>query len=105
MNTDKTMVAKGFGGKNFPILNKGNQVARCEGEIGVPNRGPRAMKGKDPGGEVNRERERNPSPLQPSELEDGQTGSDSHLVVKILRRSARIKGVVITAMDKQELKA
>ncbi|GFV46012.1 hypothetical protein TNCV_2200221 [Trichonephila clavipes] len=44
MNTDKTMVAKGFGGKNFPILNKGNQVARCEGEIGVPNRGPRAMK-------------------------------------------------------------
>ncbi|GFS56980.1 hypothetical protein TNCV_4237921 [Trichonephila clavipes] len=31
---------------------------------------------KDPGGEVNR----NPSPLQPSELEDGQTGSDSHLV-------------------------
>ncbi|GFW19491.1 hypothetical protein TNCV_1603851 [Trichonephila clavipes] len=45
MNTDKTMVVKGFGGKNFPILNKGNQVARCEGEIGVPNRGPRAMKG------------------------------------------------------------
>ncbi|GFW50096.1 hypothetical protein TNCV_1229211 [Trichonephila clavipes] len=39
------MVAKGFGGKNFPILNKGNQVARCEGEIGVPNRGPRAVKG------------------------------------------------------------
>ncbi|GFU28869.1 uncharacterized protein TNCV_470051 [Trichonephila clavipes] len=28
MNTDKTMVAKGFSGKNFPILNKGNQVAR-----------------------------------------------------------------------------
>ncbi|GFW58544.1 hypothetical protein TNCV_718441 [Trichonephila clavipes] len=45
MNSDKTMVAKGFGGKNFPILNKGNQVARCEGEIGVPNRGPRAVKG------------------------------------------------------------
>ncbi|GFS56982.1 hypothetical protein TNCV_4237931 [Trichonephila clavipes] len=45
MNTDKTMVAKGFGGMNFPILNKGNQVARYEGEIGVPNRGPRAMKG------------------------------------------------------------
>ncbi|GFW20804.1 uncharacterized protein TNCV_1050251 [Trichonephila clavipes] len=45
MNTDKTMVAKGFGGKNFPILNKGNQVARCEGEIGVPNHGPRAVKG------------------------------------------------------------
>ncbi|GFU99791.1 hypothetical protein TNCV_506121 [Trichonephila clavipes] len=45
MNTDKTMVTKGFGGKNFPILNKGNQVARCEGEIGVPNRGPRAVKG------------------------------------------------------------
>ncbi|GFU65317.1 hypothetical protein TNCV_315261 [Trichonephila clavipes] len=46
MNTDKTMVAKGFGEKNFPILNKGNQVARCEeGEIGVPNRGPRAVKG------------------------------------------------------------
>ncbi|GFU34998.1 hypothetical protein TNCV_2992781 [Trichonephila clavipes] len=44
MNTDKTMVAKGFGGKNFPILNKGNQVARCEGEIWVPNRGPRAVK-------------------------------------------------------------
>ncbi|GFV84799.1 transposable element Tcb2 transposase [Trichonephila clavipes] len=41
MNTDKTMVTKGFGGNNFPILNKGNQVARCEGEIGVPNRGPR----------------------------------------------------------------
>ncbi|GFX69848.1 hypothetical protein TNCV_4392031 [Trichonephila clavipes] len=38
------MVAKGFGGKNFPILNKGNQVARCEGEIGVPKRGPRAVK-------------------------------------------------------------
>ncbi|GFU99722.1 hypothetical protein TNCV_1810861, partial [Trichonephila clavipes] len=34
-----------MGGKNFPILNKGNQVARCEGEIGVPNRGPRAVKG------------------------------------------------------------
>ncbi|GFW92054.1 hypothetical protein TNCV_2153331 [Trichonephila clavipes] len=48
MNTDKTMVAKGFGGKNFPILNKGNQVARCEGEIGVPNRGPRAVKGCGP---------------------------------------------------------
>ncbi|GFV57163.1 HTH_Tnp_Tc3_2 domain-containing protein [Trichonephila clavipes] len=45
MNTDKTMVAKGFGGKNFPNLNKGNQVARCESEIGVPNCGPRAMKG------------------------------------------------------------
>ncbi|GFW41558.1 hypothetical protein TNCV_4034751 [Trichonephila clavipes] len=45
MNTDKTIVAKGFGGKNFPILNKGNQVARCEGEIGVPNCGPRAVKG------------------------------------------------------------
>ncbi|GFU83307.1 hypothetical protein TNCV_3739181 [Trichonephila clavipes] len=45
MNTDKTMVAKGFGGKNFSIFNKGNQVARCEGEIRVPNRGPRAVKG------------------------------------------------------------
>ncbi|GFW58950.1 hypothetical protein TNCV_2830561 [Trichonephila clavipes] len=45
MNTNKTMVAKGFCGNNFPILNKGNQVARCEGEIGVPNCGPRAVKG------------------------------------------------------------
>ncbi|GFW70981.1 hypothetical protein TNCV_190721 [Trichonephila clavipes] len=45
MNSDKTMVAKGFGGKNFPILNKGNLVARCEGEFGFPNRGPRAVKG------------------------------------------------------------
>ncbi|GFW14490.1 hypothetical protein TNCV_2358141 [Trichonephila clavipes] len=87
MNTDKTMVAKGFGGKNFPILNKENQVARCEGEIGVPNRGPRAVKGKDPGGEVNR----NPSPLQPSELENRQTWSDSHLVVKFLEDLPELK--------------
>ncbi|GFY08387.1 hypothetical protein TNCV_1357931 [Trichonephila clavipes] len=77
MNTDKTMVAKGFGGKNFPILNKGNQVARCEGEIGVPNRGPRAIKGWSQSWNIAKmqivgESESHPRPS----LDRGQTGED-----------------------------
>ncbi|GFX15245.1 hypothetical protein TNCV_2709501 [Trichonephila clavipes] len=75
------MVAKGFGGKNFPILNKGNQVARCEGGIGVPNRGPRAVKGWSQAWNI-------PKMQIVGELgDDGWNGDDSMSVMFLYLRS------------------